>query len=365
MTPQLSTVAIDLAKKVFHLVGADTTGKILWRTRLTRHALMPCIAQLPPVRIGIEACGGAHDWARRVREHGHEVKLMAPQFVKPLVKSNTNDRRDAEAIAEAVTRPTRRVVPTKDIDQHDLQALHRVRERLIGERTAVINAGHGLMNESGIVIPLGVSKFHPAVVETLASAKDTLTAVSQEMCGKLVEECVAWAEQSAYDQQTLESLAKTHPEGQRLMTIPGMGPMTATALMAAVGHVGVFKNGRQFAAWWGLVPKQHATGGQTRWLGISKRGDRSVRKRLIHGARATRRWVERRTDSRSPWIRGWLTRRGWNRTAVAVANQTARIVWALLSRGGVYGETASRPHGVTDKGWDEQQARFVVKSFHG
>jgi transposase len=191
MTQQLSTVAIDLAKKVFHLVGADTTGKILWRTRLTRHALMPCIAQLPPVRIGIEACGGAHDWARRVREHGHEVKLMAPQFVKPLVKSNTNDRRDAEAIAEAVTRPTRRFVPTKDIDQQDLQALHRVRERLIGERTAVINAGHGLMNESGIVIPLGVSKFHPAVVETLASAKDTLTAVSQEMCGKLVEECVA------------------------------------------------------------------------------------------------------------------------------------------------------------------------------
>jgi transposase len=350
MTQQLSTVAIDLAKKVFHLVGADTTGKILWRKRLTRHALMPFIAQLPPVLIGMEACGGAHYWARRFREHGHEVKLMAPQFVKPFVKSNKNDMRDAEAIAEAVTRPTMRFVPTKDIDQQDLQALHRVRERLIGERTALINEVHGLMNEYGIVIPTGVSKFHQAVVQTLASAKDTLTALSQEMFGKLGEEFVALEAQIAYDQQKLESLAKTHPECQRLMTIPGIGPITATALIAAVGHVGVFKNGRQFAAWLGLVPKQHSTGGQTRLLGISKRGDSYLRKLLIHGARATLRWVELRTDSRSLWIRGLLKRRGWNRTAVAMANKTARIVWALLSQGGVYGETASRPHRVTDNG---------------
>jgi len=147
MAQQLRTVAIDLAKKVLHLVGADAAGEILWRTRLTRHALMPFIAQLPPVLIGMEACGGAHDWARRFREHGHEVTRMAPQFVKPLVKSNKNDMRDAEAIAEAVTRPTMRFVPTKDIGQQDLQALHRVRERLIGERTALINEVHGLMHE--------------------------------------------------------------------------------------------------------------------------------------------------------------------------------------------------------------------------
>jgi transposase len=350
MTQSLNTVAIDLAKKVFHLVGADTAGKILWRKRLTRHALMPFIAQLPPVLIGIEACGGAHYWARRFREHGHEVKLLAPQFVKPFVKSNKNDMRDAEAIAEAVTRPTMRFVPTKDIDQQDLQALHRVRERLIGERTALINEVHGLLNEYGIVIPKGVSKFHQAVVEKLESEKDTLTALGQEMFGKLVEEFVALEEQIAYYQQKLESLAKTHPECQRLMTIPGIGPITATALIAAVGHVGVFKNGRQFAAWLGLVPKQHSTGGQTRLLGISKRGDSYLRKLLIHGARATLRWVERRTDSRSQWIRGLLKRRGWNRTAVAVANKTARIVWALLSRGGVYSETTSRPQRVTDKG---------------
>jgi transposase len=341
MKQELSTVAIDLAKKVFHLVGSDTTGKILWRKRLSRHALMPFIAQLPPVLIGIEACGGAHYWARRFREHGHEVKLIAPQFVKPFVKSNKNDMRDAEAIGEAMTRPTMRFVPTKNVDQQAIQALHRVRERLIGDRTALVNEVHGLMNEYGIVIPKGVSKFRQAVVGKLDSEKDKLTALSQEMCWKLVEEFVDLEKRIAYYQEKLENLAKTHPECQRLMTIPGLGPITATALVAAVGDVGMFKNGRQFTAWLGLVPRQHSTGGQTRLLGISKRGDSYLRKLLIHGARATLRWVKLKTDDRSQWIRGLLERRGWNRTAVAVANKNARIVWALLSRGGVYSDNAS------------------------
>ena len=169
MQQELSLVAIDLAKKIFHLVGADTTGKILWRKRLTRHTLMPFIAQLPPVRIGIEACGGAHYWARRFRAHRHEVRLVAPQFVKPFVKSNKNDMRDAEAIAEAVTRPTMRFVPTKDVDQQDIQALHRVRERLIGARTALVNEVHGLMHEYGIVLPKGVPKFRQAHDENVLS----------------------------------------------------------------------------------------------------------------------------------------------------------------------------------------------------
>ena len=340
MKQELTTVGIDLGKKVFHLVGSDTTGTILWRKRLTRQTLMPFVAQLPPVLIGLEACGGAHYWARRFREQGHEVTLMAPQFVKPFVKSNKNDMRDAEAIAEAVTRPTMRFVPTKDIAQQDLQALHRVRERLIGERTALINEVHGLMHEYGIVLPKGVAKFRQAVVEKLESDTDKLTTLSQEMFRKLLEEFTALEEQIAYYQEKLESLATTHPECQRLMTIPGIGPITATALIAAVGEVGVFKNGRQFAAWLGLVPKQHSTGGQTRLLGISKRGDRYLRKLLIHGARATLRWVKLKTDARSQWIRGLLGRRGWNRTAVAVANRNARIVWALLRRGGVYGTNA-------------------------
>jgi transposase len=341
MKQELSTVAIDLAKKVFHLVGTDTTGNILWRKRLSRNALMPFIAQLPPVLIGMEACGGAHYWARRFREHGHDVKLMAPQFVKAYVKSNKNDTRDAEAIAEAVTRPTMRFVPVKDVEQQDIEALHRIRERLIGERTALVNEVHGLMNEYGIVIPKGVPKFRQAVVDKLESEKDKLTPLSQELFWKLLEEFAALEQQIAFYQEKLESLAKTHPECQRLMTIPGLGPITATALIAAVGDVGVFKNGRHFAAWLGLVPKQHSTGGQTRLLGISKRGDSYLRKLLIHGARATLRFAGLKTDGRSRWIQGLLERRGWNRTAVAVANKNARIVWALLSRGGIYQERAS------------------------
>jgi transposase len=341
MKQNVCTVGIDLAKKIFHLVGTDTTGKIVWRKRLTRHALISFMAQLPPVTIGMEACGGAHYWARQLRHQGHEVKLMAPQFVKPYVKSNKNDMRDAEAIAEAVTRPTMRFVPIKDVAQQDVQALHRVRERLIGARTALINEVHGLMQEYGIVMPKGVAKFRQAVVAKLEAEKDKLTPLSQEMFGKLVEEFAALEKQLTYYQEKLEALATTHPECQRLMTIPGIGPITATALVAAVGDVGVFKNGRQFAAWLGLVPKQHSTGGQSLLLGISKRGDSYLRKLLIHGARATLRWVKLQTDSRSQWIRGLLARRGWNRTAVAVANKNARIVWALLSRGGVYGASAS------------------------
>jgi len=230
-----------------------------------------------------------------------------------------------------VTRPTMRFVPIKDVDQQDIQALHRVRERLIGERTALVNEVHGLMHEYGIVMPKGVAKFRQAVVGKLEAEKDKLTPLSQEMFWKLVEEFAALEAQLAYYQEKLEALAQTHPECQRLMTIPGIGPLTATALVAAVSDASAFKNGRQFAAWLGLVPRQYSTGGKERLLGISKRGDSYLRKLLIHGARATIRWVGRKTDRRSQWIRQLVERRGTNRTAVAVANKNARIVWALLT----------------------------------
>jgi transposase len=331
MEQKLRVVGIDIAKQVFHLVGMDEHGTILMRKRLYRAQVMAFIAQLPPTLIGMEACGGAHYWARRLREHGHEVKLMAPQFVKPYVKANKNDMRDAEAIAEAVTRPTMRFVPIKDVDQQDIQALHRVRERLMGARTALVNEVHGLLNEYGIVMPQGVAKFRQIVLEKLESEQDKLTPLSQEMFWKLLEEFAALEKQLAYYQEKLDTLAKTHPECQRLMTIPGIGPLSATALVAAVSDASAFKNGRQFAAWLGLVPRQQSTGGKDRLLGISKRGDSYLRKLLIHGARATMRWVGLKTDRRSQWIRQLIERRGKNRTAVAVANKNARIVWALLT----------------------------------
>src|SRR5215472_12994193 len=216
MKHEMNVLGIDIAKCVFHAVGMDDRGNIVYRKRLSRHDLIPFIAKLPPVLIGLEACGGAHYWARRFCAYGHEVKLMAPQFVKPYVKANKNDMRDAEAIAEAVTRPTMRFVPAKDVDQQDIQALHRVRERLIGERTALVNEVHGLMQEYGIVMPKGVAKFRQAVVGKLGSEKDKLTSRSQEIFWKLVEEFAGLEAQLAYYQEKLDTLAATHPECQRL-----------------------------------------------------------------------------------------------------------------------------------------------------
>ena len=331
MKHEMHVLGIDIAKRVFHAVGMDDRGNIVYRKRVSRHDLLPCSAQLPPVRIGIEACGGAHYWARRFRAHGHEVKLMAPQFVKPYGKANKNASRDAEAIAEAVTRPTRRFVPLKDVAQQDLQALQRVRERLSGARTALVHEVHGLLHEYGIVIPKGVAKFRQAVVGKLESDKDKLTPLSQELFWKLVDEFALLEKPLASYQEKLAIVATTHPECQRLMTMPGVGPLTATALVAALSDASACKHGRQCAAWLGLGPRQHTTGGKERLLGISKRGDTYLRKLLVHGARATIRWVGRKTDRRSQWMRQLLERRGKNRTAVAVANKNARIVWALLT----------------------------------
>jgi transposase len=342
MQQNLSVVGIDLAKRVFHVAGMDERGKIVLRKRLTREALMPFIAQLPPVVLGLEACGGAHYWARRFRAHGHTVKLIAPQFVKPYVKSNKNDPADAEAICEAVTRPTMRFVPIKEVDQQDLQALHRARERVVKARTALVNEIRGLLAEYGIVLPQSVTKFRHAFMATLEAERAKLTALSQELFGQLYEEFGTLEKRLAYYTAKLEAISAAQPVCQRLETIPGIGPLTATALVAAVSETSAFKNGRQFAAWLGLVPRQHSTGGKARLLGISKRGDVYLRKLLVHGARATLRWIGLKADRRSQWLRGLLARRGKNKTAVALANKNARIAWVLLTTEQVYSrETAA------------------------
>ena len=338
MAEHLNVVGIDIAKRVFHLAGANERGKVILRKRLVRGEVLSYTARLPPITIGMEACGGANYWARELRAQGHTVKLMAPQYVKPYVKTNKNDMRDAEAIAEAVTRESMRFVPIKEVAPQDIQSLHRVRERLVAARTALINEMRGLLAEYGVILPKGVNNFRKTLIEKLDTEQDKLTSMGQELFRRLYDEFTQLEGELSYYEEKLQRLATSHPECQRLLTIPGIGPMTATALIAAVGEISVFKNGRQFAAWLGLVPKQHSTGGQTLLLGISKRGDSYLRKLLIHGARATLRWVGTKTDRRSEWARGLLERRGWNRTAVAVANKNARIVWALLSRGGVYHE---------------------------
>ncbi len=333
---QVSVLGIDLAKQVLHVVAMDDTGTIVWRKRVARSGLRPLIAQLAPMVIGMEACGGAHYGARRFREHGHVVKLMAPQFVKPYVKSNKHDMADAEAIGEAVTRPTMRFVPIKELAQQDFQALHRVRERLVKARTALINEMRGLLSEYGIVLPQGGTKFRPGLLPTLEQEQGKLTARGRAIFEHLYAEWRALEERLAYDNEQLEAICQAHPVCQRLLTIPGIGPLTATALVAAVNDATHFKNGRQLAAWLGLVPRQHSTGGQPHLLGISTRGDCYLRKLLVHGARATLRWTKLKHDRRSQWVRALLARRGTNRAVVALANKNARIAWVLLTTDQVY-----------------------------
>jgi transposase len=317
MAQHMSVLGIDIAKQVFHVVGMDDSGHVVLRKRLARSALLPFMANVPPLRIGMEAWGSAHYWARRFREHGHDVRLIAPQFVKASVKSPKHDARDAEAICEAVTRPTRRFVPITRVEPQDLQALHRIRERLIKARTALVHEIRGLLSAYGMVLPQSLAKFRALIVEKLEDEQAKLTALGTEVFWHLYEEFLAGEKRLAYDDEKLAAIGQAHPECQRLQTIPGIGPVTATALIAAIGDATQFKNGRQLAAWLGLVPREHSTGGKPRVLGMSQRGEVYLRKLLVHGARATLRWIGTKHDERSQWLKALMARRGKNRAAVA------------------------------------------------
>jgi transposase len=330
MAQQMTVLGIDIAKLVFHVVGMDDTGAVVLRKRLARSELPRFIATLPPLRIGMEACGSAHYWARCFREHGHDVRLIAPQFIKAYVKSPKNDARDAEAICEAVTRPTMRFVPIKRVEQQDLQALHCMRARLIKARTALVNEIRGLLNEYGIILPQGITKFRRLIVQTLEAGQAQLTPCSRELFWQLYEEFLALDQRLVSYDEKLTAIGQAHPECQRLQTFPEIGPVSATALIAAVGDATQFTNGRQLGAWLGLVPREHSTGGKPRLFGVSKRGDVYLRTLLVHGARATLWWIDTKPDDRSRWLRALIARRGKNRAAVALANKNARIVWALL-----------------------------------
>ncbi len=332
----IKVLGIDLAKKSFQLHGVDETGQVVLRKKLNRKQLTSFIAQTAPCLIGIEACGGAHHWMRVFKAFGHTIKMMAPQFVKPYVKSNKNDAVDAEAICEAVQRPNMRFVPEKSIEQQDIQSMHRIRSLLIARRTAQSNQIRGLLMEYGIILPVGISYIRKQLPMILETPNNGLSDLFRELLSELYEELVHLDSRVNMIETKLTNVSAQNENCLRLLTIPGIGVLTATALVAAVGNIDVFKNGREFAAWLGLVPRQHSTGGKAKLMGISKRGDTYLRMLLIHGGRSVVRIAHKYTDRRSCWINELEQRRGKNISAVAVANKNARIAWALLSKKTTY-----------------------------
>lgn len=338
---QVTTMGIDLAKQVFQVHGIDTRGTVVLKKRLTRSALHTFMANLPPCRVGMEVCGSANYWSRRFRAYGHDVRLMGPQFVKPYVKSNKNDCNDAEAICEAVSRPTMRFVAPKTVAQQDMQGLHRIRQRLVQSRTALINQIRGLLAEYGVTIPQQAAQLRRRLPSILEDPANELTSLGREIFGDLARELAELKARILHVEARIKHLFAENDVCQRLAQVEGVGPLIATAMVASVSDPHAFKNGRQLAAWLGLVPRQQSSGNNTqRLLGISKRGDRYLRTLLIHGARAVVAHAPAKQDSRSRWIVEIQRRRGTNRTCVAVANKNARILWALMAKGGMYRQVA-------------------------
>lgn len=336
----VKVLGIDLAKNIFQIHGADHRGKRVFSKRLKRDGLLPFVAKLNPCLIGVEACGSAHYWAREFKKLGHEVKLIPAKFVKPYVKSNKNDAHDAAAIAEAVVHPEMRFVPIKRIDQQDQLMAHRARELLIKSRTAHSNQIRGLLGEYGIVIPKGIAHLKK-LPEILEIHGEKLTPESKIIIQRLYEFFKKMQEEIAVYDQKIEQSVKENAQCQALMKIEGIGPMTASALVATVGDAKVFKNGRQMSAWIGLVPKQHSSGNAIRLGKISKRGNTYLRNLLIHGARAVVKVCANKTDRRSLWVKSKKEMKGFNKSAVALANKNARIVWAILSSGECYRQEAA------------------------
>lgn len=329
-------LGIDLGKNTFHLFGVDKFGSTVLKKKLGRKQMLTYFANLPSCLIGMEACGGSHYWARELTKLGHEVKLMSPQFVKPYVKGNKNDYNDAEGICEAVGRPNMRFVTVKSIEQQDLQGLHRMRESVIKQRTALANQIRGLLGEYGIVIGKGISQFRTRLPEILEDGENRLT---DRFRGWLAEQLEAFRTLDERIKRYDREIQREHAASelcQRLSAIEGVGPQSATAVVASYGDCKQFRDGRQFSASIGLVPRQHTTGDKPILLGISKRGDKYIRTLLIHGARSVISRIEGKADRRSQWLQSLVARCGKNKAAVALANKNARIIWALLTRGECY-----------------------------
>jgi transposase len=338
---KVELLAIDIAKNIFQLHGIDQSGNIVLRRRLKREKLSELIINLETCTIAMEACGGSNYWARKFVALGHKVKLISPQFVKPYVKSNKNDRNDSEAICEAASRPNMRFVSPKNIEQQDIQSLHRIRSRLVQERTALVNQIRGLLMEYGIIISQGIRNVRNILPEILEDAENELSDISRRFLFDLYEQ-LSYKDKKIIEYEVqLKTIFKSNRDCQKIAAIEGVGLITATAIVSHIGDAKVFKNGRHLSAFLGLVPKQHSSGNKQRLLGISKRGDNYIRTLLIHGARAAIIAATNKTDPKSAWIKSIKERRGSNKAAVALANKNARVIWALLAKDCVYKKLAA------------------------
>ena len=330
---KITTVGLDLAKSVFQVHGADQDGRPVVRKKLRRAQVVPFFADLAPCLVGMEACASAHYWARELQALGHEVRLIPPQYVKPFVKTNKNDAADAEAICEALARPTMRFAAVKSAEQQSVLMLHRARELLVRQRTMLINALRGHCGELGIVAAQGAPKVSD-LIEVIEDPEDQrVPTLAREALGSLIDQLRMVQAQILGLEKKLTAWHRANEASRRLETIPGVGVITATALVATIGDASQFHSGRQLAAWLGLVPRQYSSGGKERLGRISKRGDSYIRRLLVHGARADLRWSRHRKERRSLWQESLLARRPTNVVLVAMANKTARVVWVLLSRG--------------------------------
>lgn len=325
-----TTIGIDLAKLVFQIHGVDARGKVTVRRQLKRAEMSSYFVNLEPCLIGMEACGSAHFWARKLEGYGHTVKLMAPQFVKPYVKTNKNDVADAEAICEAVGRPNMRFVAIKTVEQQAILSVHRARQGFVKARTAQGNQIRGLLSEFGITIPMGIRSVMKLMPDILEDGENALPGTMRNLLERLTDNLKEMDRQVNELEAQIQVWHRESALSRKLAEIPGLGPITASAIVATVGDAREFKNGRQLAAWMGLVPRQHSSGGKQTLLGISKRGDTYLRTLMIHGARAVIRFAESKADP-DGWLRKLMARRNKNVAAVALANKNARIVWALLA----------------------------------
>ncbi|NGM24422.1 IS110 family transposase [Roseomonas stagni] len=337
---KITTIGLDIAKRAFQAHGVDASGRAVLRRKLGRSEVLGFFRALPPCLVGIEACGSAHHWAREIRALGHEVRLIPAAYVKPYVKRGKTDAADAEAICEAVTRPTMRFVPIKTPEQQALLVLHRTRDLLVRQRTMLVNSLRGHLAEFGIVARQGTGGMGELLGILRDAAETRVPALARTALLRLADAIEAIETQVAEVEAAILAWHKASEASRRLAKVPGIGPITATAILASVGDIANFRSARHLAAWIGLVPKQDSTGGKPRQVGISKAGDRYLRKLLVLGATTVIR--HNKNKAQEGWLAGLLARRPTMVAAIAQANKTARIVWALLTRGGTYDPTLGR-----------------------